>query len=197
MTSDKGTLDFYNDKAGEYAASAHENREKEHTESFLAHVPAGGAVLDLGCGSGWAAAHFAEQGFVVTAMDGSQGLADEARARYGVDVIVQPFEKMEWENAFDGIWAWFTLMHAPRDTMDANLARVARAIKPGGQFMIGFQEGDRDFRDSLGRHYSYYTEADMRARLERVGFTVRDVSRRDGQHFEGTPTVELAILAHA
>jgi len=154
-------------------------------------------VLDLGCGSGWAAAHFTDLGYAVTAMDGSQGLADEAHARYGVDVIVQPFEKMTWENEFDGIWAWFTLMHAPRDTMDANLARVARAIKPGGQLKIGFQEGDRDFRDSLGRHYSYYMEADMRARLEKVGFTVTGVTRRDGKHFEGTPTVEMAMSAHA
>lgn len=195
--SDEPTLNFYDEEATNYADMAHEMARPVELSAFVERLPAGGHVLDLGCGSGWAAHHFARLGFQVTAMDGSAGLAQEAKARYGLDVIVQRFSDMDWENAFDGVWAWFTLMHAPRDQMDANLARVARALKPGGQFVIGFQEGDRDIKDSLGRHYSYFTQADMTARLETAGFTPGKVARRDGAHYDGTPSIEMSIAAHA
>ena len=36
-------------------------------------LPAGGDVLDFGCGSGWAAAHLRDAGFQVSAIDGSSG----------------------------------------------------------------------------------------------------------------------------
>lgn len=197
MTSDRGTLDFYDAEASGYAQMAHDMRLPVEIEVFASALPPKAQVLDLGCGSGWAAHHLSTLGHDVTAMDGSAGLAAQAKTRYGLDVLVQEFTDINWDTQFDGIWAWFTLMHAPRDQMDANLARVARAIKPGGQFVIGFQEGDRDHRDTLGRHYSYFTETDMTARLTRAGFTPTKTLRRPGEHYDGTPTTELSIAAHA
>ena len=197
MAGSRQTLDFYDREAGDYAEMAHKMTLPVELAAFMAQVPEGGRILDLGCGSGWAANAFLKSGFEVTAMDGSAGLAAEAKSRYGIDVIVQRFGEMDWQDRFDGVWAWFTLMHAPRAEMDANLARVQRALKTGGHFMIGFQEGDRDHTDTLGRHYSYFTEEDMRARLTRAGFTPTKVMRRPGEHYDGTPTTELSIAAHA
>ncbi len=195
--SDPKTLSFYNTKAGDYAEAAASYAIPGKLPKLMSLTPPGGDLLDLGCGSGWAANEMIKAGFNVTAMDGSPGLAAEAKARYGIDVIVQQFTDMDWQNAFDGIWAWFCLQHAPRDAMDANLERVARALRPGGHFMMGLQEGDRDIRDTLDRHYSYYTAEDITARLARVGLTVTDVKRWDGEHFDGTPSVEMSLHAHA
>ncbi|MBL8048647.1 MAG: methyltransferase domain-containing protein [Chthonomonas sp.] len=46
-----------------------------------AQTPAGGRVLDLGCGTGRHAAIFAEQGFAVTGVDFSPGMLAEARRK--------------------------------------------------------------------------------------------------------------------
>ena len=43
----------------------------------------------------------------------------------------------------------------PRDELAGILARIHRALKPGGVFYASFKLGDGDGRDSLGRYYNY------------------------------------------
>jgi SAM-dependent methyltransferase len=49
--------------------------------SVLAHVPAGGHILDLGCGPGTDEETLAAAGFAVTAIDWSPAMVDETRRR--------------------------------------------------------------------------------------------------------------------
>jgi SAM-dependent methyltransferase len=123
---------------------------------FLAHVPAGGAVLDAGCGSGRDAAAFAGAGYVVTAFDGSAELVRLATAATGLPVRRMTFADMDWDAAFDGVWACATLLHLPLAELPAAFARIAGALKPGGVFYASFKEGDVE-RFARGRHFTDLT----------------------------------------
>ena len=88
MTADIETLAFYDGEATAYAAYASDKAERDSLARFAALLEPGTSVLDFGCGSGWATHEFAGRGFRVSALDGSAGLAAEARRRYGVVVRV-------------------------------------------------------------------------------------------------------------
>jgi 2-polyprenyl-3-methyl-5-hydroxy-6-metoxy-1,4-benzoquinol methylase len=93
-------------------------------------------VLDLGSGLGEAATYFALQGARVTATDLSPemcALAQETGRRHGVtiDAVATPVERLSVpEASFDLVYG-ANLLHHVSD-LDATLAAVARALRPGG-----------------------------------------------------------------
>jgi 2-polyprenyl-3-methyl-5-hydroxy-6-metoxy-1,4-benzoquinol methylase len=94
-------------------------------------------VLDLGSGLGEAATYFALQGARVTATDLSPemcALAQETARRHGVtiDAVATPVERLSVpEASFDLVYG-ANLLHHVSD-LDATLAAVARALRPGGR----------------------------------------------------------------
>ena len=76
------------------AATAYAGVAGQSTDSFARRFipflaeqvgnPAGQRILDVGCGHGWLAKNLNEQGAIVTAIDGSRGLIDIARAPVGM-----------------------------------------------------------------------------------------------------------------
>ena len=81
---------------------------------FLIHVPAGGDILDAGCGSGRDALAFHRAGYRVTAFDASPEMCRMARQYTDLPVIQMTFQEMTWRSAFDGIWACASLLHVPQ-----------------------------------------------------------------------------------
>jgi SAM-dependent methyltransferase len=126
---------------------------------------------------------------------GSPGLAAEARRRYGLEVRVAPFEALEAEGRYDGIWASFCLLHAPRAELGAHLARLARALRPGGLLYLGMKEGAGEARDRLGRRYSYFSGDELRAALAAAGLAVEAVAREHGRGYAGGEETFLHIHA--
>jgi hypothetical protein len=128
-------------------------------------------------------------------MDGSRGLAAEAKARHGIEVEVVDFGDLAEKAAFDAVWAFFSLMHAPRDRMPDHLRRIWDATVPGGSLYMGLKHGEGAARDAQGRLYTYYTEAEIRRRLEHGGFDVTSVTTGEGTGFDGSPSANLYIEA--
>ena len=191
---DRQTLDFYDREAAAYADYAAKEGASAPLERFAAMVPMGGRVLDFGCGSGWAGAALAEQGFEVRGYDGSAKLAEEARRRYGLEVDTGPFEAFDARAAYDGIWCSFCLLHDTRKAMGGHLGRLARALKQGGAFYLGLKEGEGEDRDSLGRHYTYFTEPELRGWMEGF-FSAIEVTREATAGFSGEQATALHIFA--
>ena len=72
-------------------------------EEFLKLIPADSAILDLGCGSGRDSLYFLEEGFDVTAIDGSRQMCELAEIEIGQDVVHHMmFDELEFEDVFDG-----------------------------------------------------------------------------------------------
>src|SRR5579872_2783461 len=152
-TVDDATLQFYRDNAASYAAWA--KAPSTRLTNFLAMLPPGGSILELGCGAGNHAAEMLSRGFAVRATDGSPEMAEEASRRLNHPVEVMRFDELDDHDAYHGVWASACLLHVPRDELGAILARIHRALRDDGVFYASYKIGESDGRDSLGRYYNY------------------------------------------
>ena len=194
--ADAETLEVYAREAATYAQRAKPDRIGGFLAPFMALLPAGGVVLDLGCGSGWAAALLETSGFDVHALDASPEFAALAQAKVRRPVRVMSFEGVEDVAMFDGIWASASLLHVPKAELPGLFVRLARALKPGGLLMATFKAGEGEARDKLGRFYSYFS-LDELERLVRdtPGLAWEGHLASTGTDFTGNATTVLGMMA--
>ena len=150
---DQGTLQFYRHNAQAYADWA--KAPSLRLRGFLALLPPGACLLELGCGAGNHTAEMLAAGFAVRATDGSPEMADIASRRLGHPVETMLFHELDADEAYDGVWASACLLHVPRDELPDILVKIRRALKPLGLFYASFKLGEDDGRDNLGRYYNY------------------------------------------
>lgn len=193
--TDKETLNVYAAKAQDYAKRFSSAKPDLHLAAFMLAVPKGGRVLDMGCGTGRSTAFMIEAGLKADALDASAEMAEIASSEYGVQVRVAGFETLEAEGVYDGIYANFSLLHAPKAEMPEHLARISKALVPGGFFHIGLKTGTGEKRDALGRFYAYYTDAEITGLLEDAGFVVIERSFGADAGLDGTVAPWIILLA--
>ena len=70
---------------------------------FMEMLPAGGTILDLGCGSGRDSKTYKNAGFKVIAVDGSEALCKIAGEYIGQPVLCCKFQDLEIKEQLDGI----------------------------------------------------------------------------------------------
>ncbi|WP_207538903.1 class I SAM-dependent DNA methyltransferase [Sabulicella rubraurantiaca] len=169
--------------------------ERAWLEQFLALVPPGGAVLDLGCGMGEPMARFlAEAGRRVTGVDASPALLALARERMPAgEWIAADMRDLDLRLRFEGILAWDSFFHLSRADQRAMFPVFARHAAPGAALMftsgpaageaIGSFEGEALFHASLD-------PTDYRERMGKEGFEV--VAHRAEDAECGGRTVWLA-----
>ena len=193
--SDDQTLAFY-DREAEAYAGRRGLEEKRHLTDFLDRVPAGGAILDLGCGGGQDSQVMLARGFDVTPLDGSAGLAAVAERRLGRAVRVMRFEDLEDVAAFDAVWANASLLHVPITGLADILARVRRALRPGGLFYAGYKAGQGDGRDRLGRYYNFPSRGELERIYGLAGpWADLQVQEAPGGGYDGEPRTWLHLTA--
>ena len=151
---DQTTLEFYRGNAEAYARREITSRHARLT-AFLARLAPGASILELGCGAGGDTAEMLARGFAVRATDGSPEMADVASRRLGRLVETLLFEDLDEVEAYDAVWANACLLHVPRPELAGVLARIWRALKPGGSFYASYKAGEVDGRDTLNRYYNY------------------------------------------
>jgi SAM-dependent methyltransferase len=197
MTVDAETIAVYDAKAAEYDALVKDDVENEQLKTFIASLPQGGTALDFGCGTGCAAAIMRDAGLNVTAIDASSEMVALAKRRFDLDVIHGSFDDLDGENIYDGIWASFSLLHAPRADMPRLLAAIHLALKSGGAFSIGMKTGNDEKRDSLRRQYTYYTEPELLGLLVDAGFSVTHTTTGAGPGLDGVVAAWILVDCHA
>lgn len=177
--TDRETIAVYDARAAEYAEVTSGIAADPRLIDFIARLPERGAVLDLGSGPGAAAAEMARAGHDALAWDASEGMVALAAAQPGVRAEQRLFGDLATlaPASLHGVWANFSLLHAPRAEMPDHLAAIARALVPGGVFLVAVKLGEGDRRDRIGRLYSYYTEAELRGLVEAAGFSVDRIDR--------------------
>lgn len=123
-------------------------------------------ILDLGCGVGRHALYLAEQGFTVSAVDGSETavnyLSEQCRRRQveidvnRAEMIALPYEN----NSLDSVVAWNVIYHGDRAVVQAAIAEILRVLRPGGCF-LGSMLSKRNSEVRTGRcigHNTYINE---------------------------------------
>jgi hypothetical protein len=120
-----------------------------------------------------------------------------ARRHPGVTARRASFDDIDAVARYDGIWASFSLLHAPRADLPRHLAALVRALKPGGRFHIAVKTGNGEKRDRLGRFYTYYTDAELSGLLEAAGLTITARRTGSGKGLDGAVAPWIAITASA
>jgi cyclopropane fatty-acyl-phospholipid synthase-like methyltransferase len=102
-------------------------------------LPAGGSVLDLGCGAGVPVSEtLIDRGFRVFGIDASPSLVEAYRRRFPrAQVACEAAEDSDFfARTFDGIVAIGLLFLLPPDVQRTVIRRVASALAPRGRFLF-------------------------------------------------------------
>lgn len=151
---DNPTLAYYNEFAEEFAARMASIPMQSLYDRFLPLIPAGGHILDAGCGSGRDLKFFSECGYRVSGIDASAGMVAVATRVSGQPVRQLDFLDLDDRHAFDGIWCCASLLHVSEAQLPEVLARLVRAAKTGGILFMSFKEGNF----SGLRHGRFFTD---------------------------------------
>ncbi|MEM7732965.1 MAG: methyltransferase domain-containing protein [Pseudomonadota bacterium] len=195
MSADAETLRVYDAKAEDYAKLVSTSPDTQ-LRQFMAALPPGGDVLDLGCGPGNSAAMMAQTGFSVEAADASQEMVALAGRQDGVTARLASFDDVSGEDIYDGIWANFSLLHADRADMPRHLAALRLALRAEGVFHIGMKTGSGAERDGLGRYYAYYTTDELIGLLGAAGFEPLKTHTGVEKGLAGTMDPWITLLCH-
>jgi ubiquinone/menaquinone biosynthesis C-methylase UbiE len=157
-------------------------------------IPAGGTVLDLGCGSGVPVARtLTAAGYRVTGVDISEVQIRRAREQVPeaqfirADASAVPFE----DASFDAVVSFFALIHLPLSEQPPLLRKIAQWLRPGGWFVAttGHRAWTGVEENWLGggaaMWWSHADAATNRAWITEAGLTVEReefVPEGDGGH---------------
>ena len=113
--------------------------------------PPGSEVLELACGHGVVSQVLVDQGLRLYAIDASPTLLKAFRERFpDVQTDCAPAEDSSYfGRRFDGVIAWGLMFLLPEETQRTVLAKMAKALKPGGRLFFTAPRGAVTWMDSL------------------------------------------------
>lgn len=169
------TLNYYNKNAVSFVEGTKDVDFKTIQDKFASRLPQGASILDFGCGSGRDTKYFTEQGFKVTATDGSEELCKIASEYAGVPVKQMLFMELNEVAAYDGIWACSSILHCSYEDLVIVMQKICTALKDNGvlytSFKYGTFSGERN-----GRFFTDMTEETFKELLEKVpGLEIEDL----------------------
>lgn len=185
MSRDPDTIAFYEDRAPHWVFHSGEAHSHQ-LDAFLDRLPPGAAVLELGCGGGRDAAHIKQRGFAVDATDATPALVARANQAFALGARVMAFDELDAEAAYAGVWAHASLLHCPRAALPDVLARIHRALVPGGWHFASYKLGDSEGRDLLGRLHNFPSSEWLIAAYQAAGFALHAQATYAGKASDGT-----------
>lgn len=193
---DQQTIDVYSARVAQYLELPLPPEQLTARQDFADAVAKGGYVLDLGSGPGSDSAFLMRCGLKVRALDATPAFVDRA-CENGIDAHLGSFDDLTEIAEYDGIYASFSLLHAPRAEFPRHLAAIHRALKPGGLLFLGLKLGTGEHRDELGRYYTYFSQAEIETALTDTGFTLGKHVTGMGKGLAGSYDGFILVFAHA
>jgi SAM-dependent methyltransferase len=151
--------------------------ERKWIDRFVALLPAGGSVLDIGCGSGQPIDRYLiERGFVVVGVDSSPTLISKCRSRLpNAEWVVADMRALSMHRTFDGLIAWNSFFHLSHQDQRAmfSVFREHAALGAPLLFTTGTEHGEAtgSYEGEPLYHASLST-TEYRTLLEAHGFRV-------------------------
>lgn len=185
MSTDPDTIAFYQARAPHWVFHSGEAHSHQ-LDAFLDRLPPASTVLELGCGGGRDTARIRERGFTVDATDGTPALVKRANEAFNLGARVMAFHELDAGAAYAGVWAHASLLHCPRAALPDVLARIHRALVPGGWHFASFKLGDGEGRDLLGRLHNFPSADWLIVAYAEAGFVIAAQETYAGQASDGT-----------
>ena len=151
--------------------------ERAWLDRFRVLLPAGGKILDLGCGAGEPIAHyFIEAGCRVTGVDSSPAMIALCRKRFpDAQWINADMRQLKLADRFDGILAWDSFFHLSHEDQAAMFPVFAEHAATGAALMY---TSGRDHGVAMGTfegeplYHASLDPAEYRRLLAANGFEV-------------------------
>jgi SAM-dependent methyltransferase len=199
--TDSEVLSAYGARAAEYTSllgSVEDMHELDRQR--IAHWASDihGPVLDAGCGPGHWADFLHQQGVDISGVDLVPEFIDTARLRFPqVPFRVASLHVLDVaDGSLGGVLAWYSLIHLAPAELPRVLAELRRVLRPGGQLLVGFFEGEpgQELNHAVTRAY-YWSIDRMSSMLQDAGFEVLDIETR---HDRGSrPHAAIAAIAES
>jgi SAM-dependent methyltransferase len=157
-------------------------------ERFAARCVPGARVLDVGAGPGTDAPELVACGLRVVLADLSAGMLRVGRNDYRAPRVQCDMRALPVASGtLGGIWANACLLHLLRRDVGPTLAGFRRAPVPRGVLHVSLKRAHVDRPDGWERErygaaprwFTYWTEEDLDAELERAGFRVVEAALRE------------------
>ena len=174
-----GTINYYDKNASDYFSKTSQVNLVALYKEFLKYVPAGGLIMDLGCGSGRDVKWFRDHGYDAHGLDASEQLIKIAQDKLNIPVEVGNIENWVADKTFDGIWCCASLMHLDDNSFDRFLSNLRHNLRKGGVLFISVKEGIESGISEDGRFFRDFDEELLRTflrhykslRIEKVWYT--------------------------
>ena len=132
------------ERHAEWAQRTRTEERERYADIFLAHLPAGASVLELGCGVGIPTTRKLATQCGVTGVElsgrqvaiGRQNVPGATFIHADMRTVTLP------SSHFEGIVAFYSIIHVPREDHGAVLRRVAQWLRPNGVFLGSFGTSD-------------------------------------------------------
>jgi SAM-dependent methyltransferase len=125
---------------------------------FAGLVERNGLIADVGCGTGAASRILADLGLDVLGVDLSPNMIAEARRlNPGLRFQIGSMTNLGFDDShFDGVCAWYSVIHVPDESLPQVFSEFYRVLRPGGVALVAFQVGDqpRTFKEMFGEQVS-------------------------------------------
>ena len=172
------TIDTYNNYARVYDQEVAEwwsGFPKVILQTFVDNLP-GKRILSVGSGSGRDAVLLRDLGLSIVCQDGSKPMI-EITSALGFESHLMDFSEINFPpQSFDGIWAFASLMHIPKEEAKVVIRTLRELLKPGGVFAIGVLIGEtvgmEDRPTMAARYFKRYSARELRVMIEAIGFTM-------------------------
>lgn len=140
---------------------------EQKADFFLSQLK-GKKILDLGSGPGNHANYFRQKGFDVLCLDISEEMLKLCREK-GLKTMLMNIENLALEdNSFDGIWAYTSLLHVPKEKLPSVLKKLNLALKKEGLLGASVMEGKgstfetREHYPNTKRFFVYFQDEELR-----------------------------------
>ena len=158
------TLEYYQLHAQDFFSATVNVDMASLYAPFLERIPAGGRILDAGCGSGRDSKAFLQRGYAVEAFDATAEMVALATQHTGLPVRQMTFSDVDTTERYDGVWCCASLLHVRMQALPEAMEKLAQALKPGGVWYMSFKYGDGE-RVKEGRHFTDLNEQSLGALL--------------------------------
>lgn len=185
----------------EWASNVRIEERARYTSLLLAKLPMGAELLELGCGAGIPTTKQLAERFFVTGVDISE--RQIALAQQNVPTakfIVADMCQLNFPPAsFDGIAAFYSIIHVPRREHPRLLQALATWLRPGGLLVatMGASSVEAEFdEDWLGvsMYWSHFDSETNRRLVEEAGFNIISANEEMAEEF-GKPVTFLWVVA--
>ncbi|MAU00888.1 MAG: hypothetical protein CL608_27400 [Anaerolineaceae bacterium] len=187
----KKTQETYRQIAADYA-QAQQNRGQllDQMQQFVALVPSGGTVLDVGCGPGMDTAVLQTHHLSAIGLDFSHEMMRVGRDAHGVQV---PFAQADMRRLpfvgqqINGIWACASLLHLERKDVLPTLQEFHRVLHPGGVVYLSLKLGHGEkwtaesYNRPLPRFFTFWQPETLDPLLETAAFHIIDGWQEQGR----------------